>query len=336
MTQDLARRSSRRTFLQGGAAAAFALTGVPARAQVVPDTIRILVGFAAGGATDNIIRLLSADMAAALGGRTIVIENRAGGNQIVAIQALKAAPPDGGVLFFGTGSSLAQNPGIQKTLPYSPETDFVPIALIGSSPGAVMVRSTLPVKNLAELVAYARQNPGKLNYGSAGVGSANQLSMEAFMLATDTKLVHIPLKADSAVMLEMQAERIDVSISTMQVAQQALPTGRVRMLALTSAEPLAFAPGVPTLKEANIPGLEGLDPFTFYGLVAPKGTSGEIVRALNQAVNQALAKADVRQKLQDIMRVKPMSGSPAQFQTYLRSELKKWSDIGTRVKIETN
>ena len=314
MEQDMTTRlETRRNFLRASVALSLAAAGLDSRAQALPDTIRVLVGFGAGGATDNVIRTLAGEISAALDGRPVIVENKPGANQISAIQTLRAAPPDGGTLFLGTGSSLAQNPGVQKALPYSPEADFTPIAIIGTSPGAFMVRSSLPVKNLRELIDYARKNPGKLNYGSSGVGSANQLSMEAFLLATDTKMVHIPLKADSAVMLEMQAERIDVSISTMQVAQAALPTGKVRMLALTSIEPLPFAPDVPTLKEANVPGLEGLDPFTFYGLVGPKGMSPEVVQRLNKAVNQALSKPDNRQRLQEQLRVHPVSGTTEQF-----------------------
>ncbi len=335
MEQDMTTRlDTRRNFLRASAALSLAAAGLESRAQTLPATIRILVGFAAGGATDNVIRTLAGEMSAALDGRPVIVDNKPGANQIPAIQALRAAPPDGGTLFLGTGSSLAQNPGVQKGLPYSPEADFTPIAIIGTSPGAFMVRTSLPVKSLRELIDYARKNPGKLNYGSAGVGSANQLSMEAFLLATDTKMVHVPLKADSAVMLEMQAERIDVSISTMQVVQAALPTGKVRMLALTSVEPLPFAPGVPTLKEANVPGLEGLDPFTFYGLVGPKGMPPEIVRTLNRAVNQALAKQENRQRLQDQLRVDPVSGTTEQFQVYLKKELHKWSELGKRIKLD--
>ncbi len=329
-----AKLDTRRHFLRASAALSLAAAGLNSRAQALPGTIRIVVGFAAGGATDNVIRTLSGEMSAALDGRAVIVDNKPGGNQIAAIQALRAAPPDGSTLFLGTGSSLAQNPGVQKGLPYSPEADFTPIAMIGTSPGAFMVRTSLPVKNLRELIDYARKNPGKLNYGSSGVGSANQLSMEAFLLATDTKMVHVPMKADSAVMLEMQAERIDVSISTMQVAQAALPTGRVRMLALTSVEPLPFAPGVPTLKEANVPGLEGLDPFTFYGLVGPKGMSPETVRALNRAVNQALSKPENRQRLEEGLRVHPVSGTTEQFQAYMKKELNKWTEIGKRVKLD--
>lgn len=321
----------RRHLIQLGAMSLSAATPLVRAQRAQP--VRILVGFSPGGATDTLIRLISNEMANILG-RPVIVDNKPGANQAIAIQGLRASKPDGNTLFVGTGSSLAQNPAIQKDLPYNPEEDFTPVALVGSSPGAIYIRASLPIKDLKDLVAYARANPGKLNYGSAGFGSANHLSMEAFQLATGTKMTHIPLKSGTEVMMEIQAGRLDVDIGTMQVAQQGMPSGKVRMLAITSVQPLAFLPDVPTLKEANVPGLEALDPYTFFGLVGPKGLPEDITQTLNDAANRSLAVPAVQQRMKEVLFVNPIPGSSNQFRDYLHSQYRKWLEVGKSITLQ--
>jgi len=323
----------RRQLIQLGAALSMAFAVPFANVHANEQPLRILVGFSAGGATDSLIRVVAAEMSKELG-RPVIVENKPGANQVIAIQSLRSSTPDGNTLFVGTGSSLAQSPAVQKNLPYDPELDFTPVALLGPSPGAIYVRSSLPINSVQDLVDYARENPGKLNYGSAGYGSANHLSMEAFQLATGTQMTHIPLKSGTEIMMEMQAGRLDVDIGTMQVAQQGMPSGKLRMLAITSTEPLPFLPGVPTLQEVNVKGLEGLDPYTFFGLVGPKGLSDDIVLKLNAATNAAMASPAVQQRMQEVLFVQPTPGTPTQFKQYLSSEYKKWSELGKHIKLE--
>lgn len=323
----------RRHLLQLGVAFSMVLTAPLVSVQASEQPLRILVGFSAGGATDSLIRVVAAEMSKELG-KPVIVENKPGANQAIAIQSLRSAKPDGNTLFVGTGSSLAQSPAVQKNLPYDPKLDFTPVALLGPSPGAIYVRSSLPINSVKDLVDYARENPGKLNYGSAGYGSANHLSMEAFQLATGTKMTHIPLKSGTEIMMEIQAGRLDVDIGTMQVAQQGMPSGKLRMLAITSTEPLPFLPGVPTLQEVNVKGLEGLDPYTFFGLVGPKGLPDDIALKLNEVANRAISSPAVKQRMQEVLFVNPTPGTPEQFKQYLSSEYQKWFELGKHIKLE--
>lgn len=147
-------------------------------------------------------------------------------------------------------------------------------------------------------------------------------------------MTHIPLKSGSEIMLEIQAGRLDVDIGTMQVAQQGLPTGKVKMLAITSVEPLPFLPGVPTLAEADVPGLEALDPYTFFGLVGPQGMPDDVVRELNEAVNEVLQMPHVQKRMSEVAYVNPMPGSASEFQEYLNAQYKKWTEIGKGLKLD--
>ena len=296
--------------------------------------ITMVLGFGAGGSTDAVSRLLAQQLTESLK-VPVIVENKPGGQQIIAIQTLKSKPADGYTLYMGTGSSLAQNPGVRSDLGYDPLADFVPVALVGMQPGVITVKSDLPVANLAGLIELAKKEPGKLNYGSQGVGSASHLAMEYLLAKTGTSLTHIPLKSDADIGVELLAGRIDAAFMTTTIAVPLAKAGKQKILAATSVSRLSFLPDLPSLGEAGIDGLAGLDPFTFYGIVALKDTPAEIVATLNRAVNAALAAPEVGKKIRETFLIEPKSDSPEGFQRFLQAELKKWNEVGERVKLNT-
>lgn len=316
-------------------AASVAMLGGSAYGQDYPNrTISIIVAFGAAGVTDTLSRTIAKNLSERLK-VPVIVENRPGANQIVGIQQLKSRPADGYTLYTGTGSSLAQNPGIRKDLPYDPLKDFEPVAMLGVQAGVISVAPGSPAKTLKELIDYAKKNPGKLNFGSQGVGSASHLATEVFMARTGTSMVHIPLKSDSDIGVELSEGRIDFSFMTPQFSVPLARTGKQRILAVTSVNRLPFLPDLPSLKEAEIPALEALDPFTFYGLVAAAGTPPEVVRRLNETVNAILQSAEVATQMRDTFRVEPKAQAPEAFRKFLQDELAKWTEIGGRIKVDT-
>ncbi len=306
-------------------------TGAPAQDFPVRP-IKLIVGFTAGGATDAIARLYGQKMSESLK-QPIVVDNRPGAGQIAAIRALQAAQPDGYTLYLGTGSSLAQGPGLRKDLPYDPLKDFALIGMLGTTPGVVVVPSVMPVRTVKELLAYSSANPDKINFGSAGHGTANHLQTEFFMNITGTKWTHIPFKSDADVVRELGEDRIQFSISTTQQAMPLIKAGKIRALAVSTSHPLPYLPGVPTLREAGVKGLENIEPYTFYGLVAPVGTPPAIVARLNEAVNQVSAMPEIRVRMSEQLFAETSSSTPASFRAFMEKEIAKWVQVGKSVKL---
>lgn len=317
---------------------AFALTaGVMAGACAQADfpsgskTIRILVGFSAGGATDSVARLYGQKMSEILK-TPVIIENKPGANQIFAIRALTSAPADGYTLYLGTGSSLAQGPGLRNDLPYDP-LHFSLVGLAASTPGVMVVNAELPVRSVSELLAYTAAHPDRVNYGSAGMGTASHLQTELLMRVTGAKWTHIPFKSDGDVVREVAEGRIQVSLSTIQQAMPLIQAGKLKPLALISSRPLKYLPGVPTLAETGVKGLAGLEPYTFFGLVGPAGMPAAIVARLNAAMNQVPAMPDVAARMSESLYAEPATTTPASFRTFLVKEIAKWKPLAGAVKL---
>ena len=316
------------------AVSCLAMPGISARADTSwpQRPVTLLVGFAAGGATDGMARLYAQKLTEILGVQ-VLVDNRPGAAQLVAIRALRNAAPDGYVLYMGTGSSLAQGPGMRKDLPYDPLKDFTLIDMVATSPGIVIVNPAVPAKTLGELLDYAAKNPDQLNYGSAGIGTANHLQTAYLMARTGIRLNHVPYKSDSEVVREVVAGRLQMSISTAQVAMPMITAGRVRALAVTSVKPLSFVPGVPTLGEGGVKGIEGLDPFTFYGVVGPAHMPAELVSRLSSAFNDISKMPDVVEKMRTTLFAEPSIGTAATFRSFMEGEVAKWGEVGKSVKL---
>jgi len=314
-------------------AAALAGAGT-ATAQEYPNRpISLIVGFAAGGATDAVARVIGQAMSTRLN-VPVVIDNKPGAAGIPAIQTLRGAPLDGYTLLLGSGGMLSQGPGFRRDLPYDPLVDFVPVSGVAKVSGVLVARSELPVTNVRELVAYAKANPGNTTYSSSGVGTANQLSIELLAYKTGTKFLHIPYKSDTQSASEIMAGRVDFSIMTASVAIPLVQSGKLKAFAVTSPKRIAAIPNVPSLMEAGLPGLDALEPFTFYGIVGAAGLPPAVVRRLNAAVSEALADPAVVARFATLGFDPTPPAAPEQFGAFMRSELMKWRDLSANVKID--
>lgn len=320
---------NRRVLLAGGAA----LLALPALAQNFPSRpIKIIVAFGAGGTADTVARLYGQKMSELLN-TPVIIDNRPGANQITAIRALMSSPPDGYTLYAATGSSLVQNPALRSNLPYDPIKDFTLVGMAVNNPGVIFVSPNLPVHNLKELVAYGAANPGKLNYGSAGLGTAGHLAAEALMASTGLKMTHIPYKADAEVIREVVAGNVHVGIMTTLNTVAAVKAGQIRAIAVTTEKRLPYLPDVQALPEAGLKNLNALIPHTFISIVGPAGMQPAVVAKLNEAINKVSAMPDVIDRVRNVMNAEPETSTPASFRQFVDAQLVTWREIGKTVKL---
>ena len=309
-----------------------ALGSVSVHAQQYPSkTVRIIVGFAAGGSTDAIARFCAQRLSEVLKA-PVIVDNKPGAGQMVAINAVKSAPPDGYTLYLGSGSALSQAPGVRKDLGYDPLKDFSLIALVATVPGVIVVSPDLPVRSVRDLVTYAQAHPAQLNYASSGIGSASHLQTEYLNSVTGMKITHIPFKADSDIMRELSVGRVHMGISPLQGAMPFISSGKVRAVAVTGARRMKGLPEVPSISEAGFKGLEGIDPYTYYGLVGPAGVPEHVVAKVNEAVNTVSKMPKVVEQLQAQQFARPVVDSPDSFRRYIQDDIGKWSAFGKVIK----
>jgi tripartite-type tricarboxylate transporter receptor subunit TctC len=289
--------------------------------------ITIVVPFSAGGTTDIVARILSQHLTARLG-QSVIIENLGGaGGTIGANQAAKATP-DGYTIFMAT-IAHTMAPGIYKTLPYNFETDFEPITVAAYVPNIVIVHPKVPAKTIGELLAYIRANPGKVNYGSAGIGSTEHMSGELFAAMANLKIEHVPYKGGAPMMADLIAGHIEMSIETSGSASPHIKSGGVRALAVSTAKRSPTFPDLPTLAEA---GLTGYDVTTWYGLLAPKGTPPAIRERLYNELAEILRTPEIAARFSDIG-ASPGGETPAEFAAFIKSETAKWVKLAKEAHI---
>ncbi|HYF19844.1 MAG TPA: tripartite tricarboxylate transporter substrate-binding protein [Ramlibacter sp.] len=321
-----------RSFLLTGVAFAAAASAM-AQAQPYPSRpIRLIAGLAPGSAVDALARQYAQKLSEILK-TNVIVENKPGAGQIVAINAITAAPPDGYTLYMGIGSALSQGPGIRKDLPYDPLKAFTFIAHVGSLAGMIYGSPTAPVQNFSELMAFAKANPSKLNYASAGQGTAGHLGAELFQFQTGTKLFHVPFRSDPEAAREAAAGTVNLAFVIGPSGSALAEAGKLRPLMVIGAKRVPYLPNVPSAAEVNVPGLENIGPFTHYGIVGPAGMPPAIVERLNQAINQATASPEVGGYLRNV-HIEPSSASPQEFRSYVEREIVKWRKLGENVKIE--
>jgi tripartite-type tricarboxylate transporter receptor subunit TctC len=303
-------------------------------AQQFPSRpITILVGFGAGGATDTIARIYAQKMSEQLNTPVIVV-NKPGASQLLAIHSLKSARPDGYTLYLATGSALAQGPAVRKDLDYDPLKDFSLIGLIGTSQGLITANSEFPVNSIGELISYANAHPGAVTYASAGFGGADHLETEYFMKITGTKMTHVPYKSDAEAMRAVTAGEVKIAVTTAQVAFPLVKADKVRALLITTSRQLPYLPNVPSLADLNVEGAKGLEPFTFFGLAGPADLPGPILNRLNEALNKISAMPDVAERMRSAIFTEPQTSSPAEFRAFANKEFEKWHELAKTVKVE--
>jgi tripartite-type tricarboxylate transporter receptor subunit TctC len=295
-----------------------ALVALPALAQDWPKghTVHIVVGFAPASTTDLVARLVAPKLSEAIG-QSVIVENKPGAGGNLGAQQVKRAAADGYTLFL-TSVAYAVNPSLYANAGYDPFTDFVPIILGPSTPNIITVNPALPAKNLQELVALARKE--KLSYASSGVGTTTHLSMERIKMATGIEITHVPYQPAQAVGAAV-AGHTQISSTSMPPAVTHVRAGRVRPIAVTSAERSPALPEVPTVNEQ---GFTGFDDLTWTGFFAPAGIASELANRLNSEINRALSAPDVQEKLAQLG-LEWKANTAGEFAAFLRSEVGKWS-----------
>jgi tripartite-type tricarboxylate transporter receptor subunit TctC len=312
----------RRTFLAGSAAAAFVGTS-PALAEDYPSRpITLVVGYSAGGGNDILARIAAEKMSPLLG-QQIVIENRGGAGGSIATRQIARAAPDGYTLGLGGTGTLAIDPTLYPNVGYDSRKDFAPIGLIGTSALVLVVHPSIPAHNVKELIAYAKANPGKLTYASAGVGSGIHLAAAYFGFQAGLNLIHVPYKGTGPALADLVGGHVSMYFSSMPPAISLVKDGKVRALGVTGLKRSPIFPELPTIAEAALPGFEAV---LHYGIVAPAGTPKPIVTKLNAALRQAVMSDDLKKKLA-ADGTEPLPSTPEEYAADIDKEETKWSDI---------
>ena len=322
------RSITRRTFTTT-LAAGVAVLAVPAvRAQAWPaKPMRVLVGYPPGGFTDVTARLVTQKLQERLG-QTIVVENKPGANGIIAVDALAKSPPDG-YTFAVVIAAHAANTTLYPKLPYDPRKDLMAVSLIGVSPLVAAANNNAPFKTAAELIDYARKNPGKVSYGSSGNGSAVHMSTELLKSLTQTDMVHVPYKGAAAALTDLMGGQIHLFLDAAQGLINPGKTGKVRLIGVASEKRLPVLPDVPTFIEQGVKGFTGS---TWAGLLAPAGTPPAIVKRVADEVAAIVKLDDIKSKL-DAMGTIPAGSTPAEFEAFIASETAKWGKVIRDAKI---
>ena len=292
-----------------------------ASAQTYPaKTIRLISPVATGGTGDTIARLMAAEIARGLG-QPVVVESRPASGGNVGFEAVAKAPPDGHTLVLGS-PALVINPSLRAHAGYT-LADFAPVSVFANTAQVLVVHPSLPVANLQELIAHARRNPGKLNYGSAGVGSLTHLNMELFQSMAGTQIVHVPFQGSSPMRTGLIAGQIQVAIDGLMPALPFIRDGRLKAIAMVDGKRSEVAPEIATMDEA---GLKGYASDTWYGLLAPAGTPAPVLQALQGVLARVAREPEVRSKLLG-QGAATVGSSTAEFRTLLERESARWSGI---------
>ncbi len=302
-----------------------------AQAQGYPaKPVRLIVPFPPGGAVDYYTRAVQSRLAENLG-QPILIENRAGASGMVGADLVAKAPADGYTILVGNIATLAMNVGIYAKMPYHPVKDLTPIMRTVAVDYVMVVHPSVPARNVQELVAYARANPGKLTYGSAGSGSAPHLSTELFKLRAGIDILHVPFKGGGPMMTDLLGGQIQLGIGDQANLMPHAKSGRLRALAVGTLTRSAVYPDLPTIAESGFPEFEAR---AWQGIAGPAGLPHQIVNRLHAAFARAMAMPEVRQRLLE-GGLDPVVSTPEEFGEFIRAEIAKWSkvakDVGARV-----
>ncbi len=307
-------------------AAVFMLVGVVSQhchAQTWPDRpIRVIVPFAAGGVPDVLARIISENLRGSVG-QPIVVENRAGAGGNVGTEAAARAPADGYTFVLSAAGPLAINPSLYKSLPFDPTSDFEPISLLAMVPNVLVVTDSFPAHSLAQFIAYAKSNPGRINYGSIGNGSSQHLAATQFEAATGTRMVHVPYRSVPQAVTDLISGQIECMFQLVPNIAEQIKAGQVRALGVTTANRSAALPDVPTMKEL---GVKDYDTAGWFGLLAPRGTPPEVTERFGNEVRALFRQADVQQQIRRYG-AEPTTTTPEEFRDFIKSEIDRWREI---------
>ena len=299
------------------------LGGTSALAQAYPTKpVTIIVPFAAGGTTDILARIIGQALTAELG-QSVVVDNRAGAGGNIGGQAAAKATPDGHTLFIGTVGTHAINASLYKKMPFDPVKDFAPLTRVANVPNLLVANPAQPYKSVKDLIAYAKANPGKVNFGSSGNGSSIHLSGELFKSLAKVDMQHVPYKGSAPAVTDLLGNQIGIMFDNMPSAIQHVRSGKLVPLAVTTAKRSPELPNVPTIAEAGVPGYEAT---SWFGMFAPAGTPAPVLAKLNAAIVKVLAQPDVKKKINE-QGAEVYSETPEQFAAFIQAESVKWGKV---------
>ncbi|WP_348682550.1 Bug family tripartite tricarboxylate transporter substrate binding protein [Acidovorax soli] len=324
--------STRRTFLAGRRQALAVLASLAAGTAALPGAalaqayptkpISIVVPFSAGGTTDILARLVGQYLSTELG-QPVVVENKAGAGGNIGGQYAAKAAADGYTLFMGTVGTHAINASLYKKMPFDPIKDFAPLTRVANVPNLLVVNPKQPFKTVPEMIAYAKANPGKINFGSPGNGASPHLSGELFKSLAKVDLTHIPYKGSAPAVTDLLGNQIAIMFDNMPSVIPHVRSGKLRAIAITTSKRSAELPDVPTIAEAGVPGYEAM---SWFGMFAPAATPKPVLDKLTGALAKVLANPEVKKKIAD-QGGEPVNETPAQFATFIKSESAKWGKV---------
>ena len=294
-----------------------------AAAQNYPvKPIKLIVPFTPGGSTDILARLIGQKLGEAWS-VNVIIDNRPGAGGNIGVELTAKSAPDGYTLVMGHIGTFGVNPTLYAKLPYDPIRDFQPITLVAKIPNMLAVNPSVPARSVKELVALAKAKPGFLNFGSGGNGSAAHLAGEYFKLLAKINIVHIPYRGTAPAVVDLMAGQIGMMITGVPPLLQQVKAGKLRGLAVATAERLPLLPELPTIADAGVPGYEATQ---WYGILAPAGTPRAVVNKLNEGIVQALARPEAKERLAADA-AEPVGNTPEQFGAFIKAEIARWAPV---------
>jgi len=306
------------------------MNSIASAADVYPSKpIRIVVAYTPAGTTDILARAIGQKLTEAWG-QPVIVDNRPGANGNIGTEYAAKATADGYTLLMTTAAPHGVNPGLYRKLAFDAVNDFAGISLVATVPNVLVVNNSLPVKDVKELIAHLRANPGKINFGSPGYGSTGHMSTELFMSMTGTKMNHVPYKGDAGVLADVMAGQISLSFSNMPAYTPQIKAGRVRALAVSTSKRSPAAPEIPTMAEAGVPGYVAV---AWFGLLAPAKTPRDIVNKLSAETARILKLPDVNSRLSDLG-AEPVGSTAAEFDAHIKSEIVKWAKVIKDANVE--
>jgi tripartite-type tricarboxylate transporter receptor subunit TctC len=308
--------------LAAAIAALSCVTGQALAADYPTRPVTLIIGFAPGGPSDVMARLLTRKMEEILK-QPLVIENRVGAGGGIAATAVARATPDGHTVLLATGSSLAINVSLYKNLGYDPEKDFEPISLVGVQTNVLYSHPSLPAKTLAEFVAYAKANPGKLSFGSGGVGTPAHLAGELLKIKAGIEYTHVPFRGTGPTLQSVIGNHVPTAFNPPSPLLPHLQSGAIKAIAITTLKRTAALPDIPTIAESGYP---GFDAATWHAIVAPAGLPADVRAKLHQAIHETLNDPATRKAFADLG-VDVVNSTPAELRAYIKSEIPKWAEV---------
>lgn len=324
---------NKRSLLQKAAFLCLAASAgaVFAQADYPSKPVRIIVPYPAGGTTDIIARIAANQLTERLK-QSFIVENKAGASGAIGSQAVAQAAPDGYTLVMGTASSHGINSALQKNLPYDAVKDFAPVTVVANTPNIIIADPSVPVKNLKELVALAKSQPGKINFGSTSPGGSPHMSAELLKMMAGIDMTHVPYKGAAPMLTDLVGGQIQIGFDNLPSSMGFVKSGKVRALAVTTAKRWPGAPDIPTVAESGVPGYEVSG---WFGLLAPVGTPPAVLNKLQAAVAEAVRSPEVAKQLRDLG-AEPVANAPDVFARDIRDDVEKWRKVvqTTGVKLD--